>query len=805
MHKQLSEGNVFRTDELRAVASTTAVSHGFVMTALCTALLGVSPPLFAQASSAVSSASQGEKAVHDYAIPAGPLAATLREIARITGRSIRFETRDVQGREAPAIQGRRHVSTAVQEAIAQSGLTMTTLANGDVAVFVPQMHAVTVTATRGEAETGFRASRSETSTRSDADLLDVPQAVTIVTAKVIETQQAQSVQEVLQNVAGVVTRENAQSLPTYTIRGFSQASTLSNGVTDPFSSATNIASIDRLEVLKGPQAILSGGDSLSGAVNIVTKKPTAERVRDVALQYGSFGDKRGSVDLAGAVTENKKLSFRLIGATARADRSVARYDGAENDYLSAQLRWKDDATDLNVGASYDDSLSRQGLYTFALNGAIQPIPKMRLGAKDAGVRLRSKAVFYSLEHAFSPSVTVVSRLQRTLTMQDLSLFQPRFPISTANMILSYGNTSDRQNYRSTSGDHYLRLSFATGPLAHTLSTGINHTSRRTNVYGYSGSGQSVPVYQDEQFPFVRLVRDASTLQSIYSTESEQRALFVQDVIRLGNWSATLGLRRTKYDSGPFQNIQPLSNRVTSEEKRSMSQTTPNAGLVYNLSATSSVYASYAEGFSPQFVTVRPCGGGTDFDPIETVNKEIGFKHGSEDGAFGFSAALFQLDQSNRLELNRADNCYAQRDGRRIRGLELESSGQLTAGWNLLFNYTYIQDKDLTDGTRLSGAQPRHQTSLWTTYDFQSEALRGFGVSAGLTAYSTARIGTLASDPMAPGGARVDAGISYVRDNWSLRLGVKNLFDRELYGYSNSTLYVPVQPGRTATLTFRMSL
>jgi len=233
--------------------------------------------------------------------------------------------------------------------------------------------------------------------------------------------------------------------------------------------------------------------------------------------------------------------------------------------------------------------------------------------------------------------------------------------------------------------------------------------------------------------------------------------------------------------------------------------TPSLGLVYNLSANSSVYSSYAQGFMPQFTTVKHCGGGASFDPMQTVNKEVGFKHNSDDGAFAFSAAVFQLDQSNRLEWDSANSCYNQQNGQRIRGTELEASGKLDKGWNMILNYTYTDTTDLTNKTALPGAQPRHQANLWTTYDFQSDPLRGFGASLGLSAYSTARLGVSAEDPVAPGGMRVDAGVSYTQKDWSLRLGVKNLFDRELYGYSSSVLYVPVQQGRTFSLTYRKSL
>nr|WP_255692541.1 TonB-dependent receptor [Luteimonas sp. XNQY3] len=679
---------------------------------------------------------------------------------------------------------------------------MATLANGDLRVFLPQLGTVSVTAVRDEAETGFKASGSDTATRSGADLLDVPQAITVITAKVIETQQALSVQDVLQNVAGVITRPTVQGAA-YSIRGFTQGSTLSNGVSNPYASSSNIASVERVEILKGPQAILSGGSSLGGGINIVTKKPTTETVRDLAIQYGSKVDASVSLDLAGAMSEDRTLSYRVIGSIARAERSDAGFDGREKDYLLAQVRWKDDATDFIAGVSYDDQRQALGRNTYALGGSIQPIPAIRLGAKQDGIQVRSKALSYSVEHAFSPAVTLVSRAQYTQTEQDLNVWGARFPISTADMRLMFGNSNSVSEFDTLSGDHYLRLSFETGPLHHTLSTGLNHSRTQNVLYGYSGPTVPVSVYGDSQPAFPTLTRNADTLYAISDLPSEQYALFAQDLIRFGDWNLLLGLRRSEFKSGPTSTTYPQFGIVQTTAEETLTKTTPNAGLVYHLTSNVSLYASYAEGFLPQ-ASARRCDGGIGFPPMETENKELGVKVNSRDGAFAWTAAGFQLDQSNRPEYINSQDCSTLRDGQRVRGFETEASGRLLPGWNLIANYTYTASKDMGDERLVPTAQPRHQGSVWTTWDFHHGAMEGLGLALGISAYSEARIGTLATSPMAPGGARVDVGASYAQDDWSLRLGVKNLFDRDLYGYSSSEIYVPVQEGRTMSMTFRKS-
>lgn len=736
--------------------------------------------------------------VKQYAIAAGPLATTLREISRVSGTAIQFDSIDVQDAKAPAISGSLNTIAAVQQAISTSGLTMTTLPNGAIRVYVHRLGAITVTASRSEAEQGFKASRSSTATRSGADLKETPAAITVVTAKVIETQQAQSVQDILQNVAGVVTRESAQGVASYSVRGFSGQSGLSNGISNPYASSANVAGIDRVEVLKGPQAILSGADSLSGAVNIVTKKPTAERIRDVSVSYATHEDVSTIVDIGDAITDDKKLSYRVVGSLARADHNDAGFDGREADYLLAELRWKDDATDLTVGASYDKSYAAQNRYTIGLGG-IQPIPSIRLGNKHDGVELESKSVFYDFERILTPWATLVSRLQYSETDQDLNVWNIR------TESLSLGNSNNLQNYKTLSGDHYVRFNFDTGAISHKLSTGINHTSAKSKQTEYSGSSvNNIDIYGDQiVFPNIRI---PANLWSITQGETSSFGYFAQDLMTWGDVHVLVGARRSKKITDPSSTNYPAFNFASTTLKSTSETSSYNTGLVYDLTANTSVYTAYSTGFLPQTSTTKQCNSSSyDYPDMETKNKEIGIKGESPTGGLSWSLAAYQLNQSNRIDEDTAQRCNNIRKAYQVKGIELETAGRILPGWNVIFNYAYNKTKDTGDSSEVAGAQPEHQASLWSTYDFQGDRLHGFGVSLGVTAYSDSLLGYTASSTVAPGGARVDAGVSYQHDkDWSLRLGVKNIFDRTLYGYAGSELYVPVYEGRNATLTWKYS-
>ncbi|MET0266215.1 MAG: TonB-dependent receptor [Duganella sp.] len=668
---------------------------------------------------------------------------------------------------------------------------------------------VLVVAQRDQAETSFKADRSDTTTRSGADLRDVPQSVTVITSKVLESQQATSLQDALRNVSGIAFTESPQGLPTFSVRGFSNTSTTTNGVTDRGATLTSVFGVERVEVLKGPQAILAGAGSLGGGVNVVTKKPQAQTIRNLTFQYGSHGDATLAADLSGALSADNKLTYRLIASQARASDTTVGYDGRKDKFILPQLRWKDAATDLIVGLSYGEQHMPPPTYTFALrSGAILPRPAMLLSNPADGFDTTQKRVFYQLEQKLSSWLTFESRLQRALGDDLLHLYTP-FGIqygTGANANVSLGTSpfspgNNRTLSRTTSGDHYLRANFSSGPIRHKLALGYNQIDTDSVQYQGSGSIVSVGLYPASGFAFADSQGAAATIQGIYTSRQKQQSYYLQDLLSWGDWNVQLNARHTRVDTGGNTTL-PTSNYNQDLAPNRASKTTPGVGVVYKLTPDASVYASVANGFATQISNL--CGGGVP--PAQTTrNKEVGAKFGLLDNKLSLTSSLFQLEQSNLLQYITATRCYVPRDAQQTRGAELDLQGQLAPGWNAIANYTYNVYRDLGANGTLFPGLPKHKASLWTTYDFQGAALQGWGVGAGLNAVSHS-IGSrsAATQFTLPGQARLDASLFYRKDRWDVTLGVKNLGDRLLYGVSTSNSYIPVLEGRNYMLTVRHS-
>ena len=133
-------------------------------------------------------------------------------------------------------------------------------------------------------------------------------------------------------------------------------------------------------------------------------------------------------------------------------------------------------------------------------------------------------------------------------------------------------------------------------------------------------------------------------------------------------------------------------------------------------------------------------------------------------------------------------------------MEIDGQGQILAGWDVQFNYTYsnLKTEYTADPFTVATGIPKNKASLWTVYSFRGDTLAGWGVGGGFNAQSSAVGGPYS--PALPGQARVDASVFYARDKWNFIFGLKNIANRTLYGNSNSGAYVPIEDHRTFAIT-----
>lgn len=389
-----------------ALAATLAVSL----------LAGIVLPAHAQAPSAAVPIS----------LPAQSLGTALNELARQAKLQLMVHPDLVAGKMAPAVSGTLTVRQALERLLVGSGLEATAQGNAIVVKPIPvassttaTLSQVTVTANRESADGpvgGFVPKRSSTATKTDALLSETPQSVSVIPREQIQAQAADSLDQALQYTAGVSMFEGGgtRSVGTrFVVRGFSTLGTAAlylNGSKLPTNSLTGAMEpfhYERIELLKGPASIMYGQTTPGGVINLVGKRPTAEPVREVELQAGSWNRKQVAVDLGGPATQDGRVRYRLTALQRDSD-SMVKENPNDRTSLAGALEWQlTDSTMLTLLGSYDKigSVFDPGK---PLDGTLLPNPGGRISRNlfvgEPGqdrYKGRGHTLGYRLEHSFN--------------------------------------------------------------------------------------------------------------------------------------------------------------------------------------------------------------------------------------------------------------------------------------------------------------------------------------------------------------------------------------------------------------------
>jgi iron complex outermembrane receptor protein len=351
----------------------------------------------------------------------------------------------------------------------------------------------------------------------------------------------------------------------------------------------------------------------------------------------------------------------------------------------------------------------------------------------------------------------------------------------------------RQLDKDTGVDTRVKLDFDTGAFTHKVTFGVDY-KRNKNVFSDDGGNFELDanVYDfldpDTSVP---LLHDPS---QAYGGEGTTKNLgyYVQEHLGLPGekWFVTLGAR---YDDVEIQGVKDHA-------------VSPNLGVSYLLAPGVALYANAAKPFTPQSAFTLDVDGNT-LPPEEGRNHEIGVKWEAPDSTFKGMVSLFQLVRANvATEDPQNPLFYVVTGEQRSRGLEIEGTWKPTSAWTAAVAYTYLdaeitRDNTLVVGTRLSNV-PKHNLYLFGEYELQQGPLAGlaFNLSG---VYNTAKNSSLfpsdidgdgVAEPAVPlpGYTLVDAGVSYGRGAWNLRLTGNNLLDRRYF--PDAGFYTRVTPG-----------
>lgn len=627
---------------------------------------------------------------------------------------------------------------------------------------------------------GYDIEKTRTATKTETPLIDVPQTVSVLSREQLDDQGVESLNDALRYVPGVVLGQGEGHRDQITLRGQSTtADFFLDGLRDDAQYYRSLYNIDRVEVLKGANALIFGRGGGGGVINRVSKAPEFEKSRtDFAGGFDSFGGWSLATDLDREVGE------------AFAVRLNATYEDFANhrDFYSGHfigiaptLGWKlGEATRLVLGYEYadDQRVTDRGVPSFAgtpLKGYDETffgIP----AANDSEVQAHIARA--RLDHEFSDALTANLSAQYAHYDKYYGNVYPRAAATATTVELeAYNSDTIRENWTvqgnlvwkgETGGiDHQLLLGFE-------ASDQLTDAKRSEGTFGANAASRvTVPLAQRLTVPAVTF--GASSRSSL----SKVRALsaYVQDQIDLGDLvKVVLGLR---YDDFRITSTNRVNGFAAS---RSDGKWSPRAGLIIKPQENVSLYASYAKSFLPQsgdqFTVLDATT--ASLAPEEFLNLEAGLKWDLTE-RLAFTAALFQIDRTNTRANDPVTGVVVQTGKSRTKGFELALVGQLTKGLQVTLGYA-LQDGEIVSTTAAAPAGrrlpqvPRHQFSAWGRYDFTDR----FGVAVGAVRQSQ-QFATISNAVRMPGFTRIDAALFYkVSDAVQLQLNVENLTDTDYF-------------------------
>ncbi|WP_433691945.1 catecholate siderophore receptor Fiu [Herbaspirillum seropedicae] len=668
-------------------------------------------------------------------------------------------------------------------------------------------------------------------------LVDTPQTLQILRRPLMAQQAATSLSDVLRNTPGVgafFLGENGSTSTGDTIymRGFDATGVIFvDNVRDLGAISRDVFNIEQVEVLKGQAGTDNGRGSPTGSINLVTKQPELVDAVTVSATYGSWNQKRATLDWNRILDADRGLALRLnlmkqhSGVPGRHVVHNARDGFAPS--LAFGLN-----TPTRIFFNYlhiqQDNVPDGGVSTIGLPGYSTPDPNRPYISNAPKVstsnfyghvndynRVNTDMTTLRVEHDFSPDLKLQNTTRYARTDQDyrlssfvaigvqtnrssVSLFTPS-PGDRSTWEVSRNIITRRdQSNEILSNQTHLTASFQSGALQHTLVGGLELTRERQHALSFTGPSRRprANLYQpNPEFD------DSGTLISVNGRNKGQTdtvSLYALDTLKFNErWSLSLGLREDFYRTS-FDDTKPDAGAPL---HKSGGLFNAKVAVVFKPTGYSSLYALYASAQQPpgganfNLSASRNNASHTDYAPQKTDTGEIGTKWELLDRKLIATAALYRTEVNNEVELDSLTNTYFQTGKKITQGLELGVTGDLSPTVSLTAGYSHMQSQ-VSRGALVSATgenflayAPRRSFTSWASWRLPQGFTLGGGLrySGGLLrGRDTNAIGT----PKNTGSYWVaDVMASYViHRHAEIQLNVNNLFNNSYVRSINKSGY-----------------
>lgn len=636
--------------------------------------------------------------------------------------------------------------------------------------------------------------------------IESPLSVTRISTKDLSDRQAQNIADLADYSPGVSRRANYWGVdtPTFQLRGFNAGESTAyykDGFRYQARAPFSMANVEAVEILRGPQSAIYGWSEPGGLVQVLTKQPTAQTLRNISWQRDVWGRTQTTIDLGGALSERSR--FRWI-ATHEQTESFRDKTHGEQFLLAPSLAVDfSEGRRLHLSLEWLDDRRRTDYGIPAQNGRPADIPLNRNFGEEWGGQ-------------HSQALRMVARWEQSAWGGNLSFaysyYQLKYldyrdvePYAVSGSTIKRWYESYPEQYRWTTAYADWSRSFDLLEQVHRLSSRLEFALESRSLYGgvwddYPSIDIANPIYGQPWTP--------SSDYSVYDQAWRNRniGLAVQDEITHGNWNWLAGVRlgylRQNFD---YADYLPTPGGIhQSQANRAIS---PRLGVSWRVLPTVALYANYSAGAAATLPQSRSYTGDA-FSPIDSRQYEIGIKWQPENGDWLTSLALFQIRRNNVLTRDPDHPNYSIQTGiQQARGIEWQWQGKLAPLWRLTaqaswLQATIVQDNRYQQGNFLPYA-PRLSASAWLNRRFLSEGIGRWSASVGFV-HQGQRYADFANAVEIPAYTRFDLGASYQERRWAATLTVENLNDRRYYASGVENRPAVIYPGQPRTLMLRLS-
>lgn len=589
------------------------------------------------------------------------------------------------------------------------------------------------------------------------ELRDIPQSITVVTEKLINDRNLDTLKDVLHNTAGVTFLAAEGGEEDIRLRGFSLAQTgdiFVDGMRDPAFYDRDTFNSDRIEVLRGSASMLFGRGSTGGAVNQASKEARAITENEVSTTLGSYNYRRVTGDFN--IQTGEDAGLRINAMVTKADNNAAgsaidkrgvaanyRFGIGTTDEFSLSLYSLDNNNGVNYGVRWIKPTSGSATSTSGLNENIKP--NAYYGMDSDYNKGTANYLTASHTHRFQDDSELKTTVRRGTYTRDMRATLWNYAAGTGlnnfsdATVLTRGAQNKIQDMEGIYAQSDYTTKFSALGVKHEVFAGVDMAQEGKHVYAVSGGASRPATQVGTPDDGAWIDEGARALRTSSAFQANNLGLYAMDMVQVAeHWKILGGLR---YDSmrGNYTTYN-AAGAISNTFNQTIGDWSQRVGVLFQPNELSSFHFSWGTSFNTSADTYSYSATSSNTPPEQSRNVEFGAKLDSADKRYTTRLAVFQATKFNERNTDPDTSATAMllSGKRHATGFEVDVSGMLTPKWEIYGSYMWMPDAMIDIAAPTAGAgeregerpwlTPVHSGTVWSTYQFTPKLRAGAGVN-----------------------------------------------------------------------------